>query len=160
MDQNSNISERVKQPIRRRVTFGLFFLILTLCLTIGVLTYLGHYQAVQDEYKKDLSETIHFIQGKIDVDDLERCVQTGEMSDKYHELQDLMDSVVDTMGILYVYVFIPLNETGVDSAQSIIASNTAEEYADGSAVPVLNVLSGTDCPEEVAVKNMRAYLSD
>ena len=153
----SPASHRVAHPIRRGFALRLVFMVAAICAAVGFVSYRSHYEDGCLEFERYLKGILQVTVSKIDADDLENCIRTGSISPAYEELQHYIDGLVDTLDVLYIYAIVPLNETGVDSAKSVIASFSSEEYAAGEYHPVLNVLSGTDCPADVAVNNMKAF---
>ena len=160
MSENELLS-RSKRPINLGVHVGLLSFLLTMGIMVGYFSYRGYSDSIRYDYMVHLKGIIDFVLTQIDVDDLEECINTRTVSPKMQETQQLLDDMNDTLDVEFIYLFVPLNKTGHDSALYVMTSNTKEEYEAGTVrSDVLGMLSGDEFPEQIAIDNMKAYLGE
>jgi hypothetical protein len=81
--------------------------IVVVVLLAAVLAYAGFriYSADMIKfYQNYAGDTIDFLARGIDGDDLQDCINTGVKSEKYKELQRLMNDVKETHDLIYIYI--------------------------------------------------------
>ncbi len=160
MSENELLS-RSTRPIHLGVHVGLLSFLLAMGIMVGYFSYRGYSDSIRYDYMVHLKGIIDFVLTQIDVDDLEECINTRTVSPKMQETQHLLDDMNDTLDVEFIYFFVPLNETGHDSALYVMTSNTKEEYEAGTVrSDVLGMLSGDEFPEQIAIDNMKAYLGE
>ena len=71
-----------------------------------------------------MTDVLNYVYYHIDLDDLAECCETFEPSDKYWELQDFMDSIMETMKIHYLYIIIPLDPNTTSSIYNVLSADT------------------------------------
>ncbi len=140
---------------------GSVLFILAFCILLSVINYREHKEALYGRYDAYITDILTYASSEIDVDDLAECLETGEKSEKYDELQLLMNKIKDTHQIDYMYIVIPLNTEDENNMMNVMAAMSKEEIADGDdRVNYLGLLSGDDYSAETAAKYYDAMDKD
>lgn len=140
-------------PIRKSIAVGCSALAVALCLVLGVASYHAYRATILERYQAYETDLLTLVKSYIDVDDLARCLETGQKSEKYHELQRRMDQVKDSCNISFLYVVKPLNTSDHDNMQNVIAAMSADEWENLPEVQVtLGGLTGDSYSSEAARK--------
>ena len=105
-----------------------------------------------------VSIILRYVEAEIDTDDLAECIRTGVESEKYHELQTVLDKMRARLDIHFIYVIIPLSTEPVDNIQNVIAGVSQYEYENMADQLVhLNMLTGDSYSPATAKKYLDAY---
>ena len=96
-----------KRPIQRSIIVGCAVFILVLCLMLSAQSYLQFSNALYRQCQLRLSEVISYVEDHIDEEDLNRCIIMRQTSEKYDELQELLNGMVDTFDLSYLYICFP-----------------------------------------------------
>ena len=149
-----------KKPLKRGVLVGTIIFILLLCIVLSAAQYYRYQKMLYSRYEANIENILSFVAGKIDTDDLAECIRTGETSEKYDELQELLDYIRGSVNIHFIYVIEPLNTEPVDNIKNIIAGVSEYEYEYMQEYLVhLNMLTGDSYSPETAAKYLNAYNS-
>ena len=144
-----------KKPLGRSISIGCIAFIALLCLVLSIANQMIYKTGLYHRYEDHIRDILTFTRSQIDTDDLEKCIQTGEKSSKYLELQKFMDTFKDNANIHYLYVIRPLNDNPVDNVMDIIAAmSTYEKKYMPEMEVTLNGLTG----EGYSVESVRKYL--
>ncbi len=136
----------VRRPIERSIVLGGTLLVLVLVVILSVISCLVLSSAVYERYDVKLKNVITFVENNADADDLAHCVKTGTHSQKYDELQRLLNGVVDDFELEYLYIVIPSKDT----MTNVISATSAAERAMGEVdMPLLEVTDAYS-PQELA----------
>jgi len=147
-------------PLKRSVLIGTVSFILILCVVLSVAQYGRYSRVFYKSYENYIENILRFVAGSIDTDDLAECIRSGKPSEKYAELQKLLDSLRDRTDIHFIYVIVPLNTEPVDNIKNIIAGVSRWEYENiADELVYLNMLTGDSYSPETAGKYLRAYQS-
>ena len=144
-----------KKRISRSLLLGTLVMLVVLGVAIGVLGSSTYKRGMMARYEAQLESMLRLTAAQIDGDDLARCIETGEQSEAYRQLQAYLDDMKMTCDLKYVYVVKPLNTEAQDNMMNVIAgvSDTERElYAD--MLVQLGERTGTEYSPEVA----RMYL--
>ena len=103
-----------------------------------------------------------YVSANIDVDDLKDCLEKGEKSEEFEQLQAFMDQVKETHKIDFLYIIIPIHPGEHDNIMNIMAAMAAYEKADPETYPpvILGGLTGDSYPAETAAKYYNAMGRD
>ena len=139
-------NSKISKPIRRSVliSYGIFFLSLALILAV-LSVFLGS-TSIYEHNKEKLRTIINHVEHHIDADDLAQCIRSGQKSEKYEELQKLLNNVVDDLELEYFYIVIP-SEKGMIN---VISGTSKAERDAGEADVALLELSDAYSDEELA----------
>ncbi len=120
-------SDAKKQgSIGRSLLIGTIVSVLLICDIMGVHGFFTYRYKMIERYQSELENLLYYIAGEIDGDDLEKCIESGENSEKYDDLQKLVNHVMDSFDIEYIYIIKPLNEDETDNALSVMAGSSAQ----------------------------------
>ena len=152
--------QECKKPIKRSIIIRLFLFFLFMSITVGYLTFRGYRDSTRSNYRTNLRGAIDYVISNMDADDLDNCIKTQTKSPKYEQLRLLLDKMVDTFDLQYVYIMVPLNTDGKDSQLYVMESHSAEEYAQGKYRDMFCKTSGDEYPVKASRNFMKAYNSD
>ena len=74
-----------------------------MCILFSAQAYYTYSKTLYSRYDEKLSTLLDHITKRIDLDDLYQCVITGEKSEKYHQVQETLNSLVDEFKLFYLY---------------------------------------------------------
>ena len=92
-----------RRPIHRSLFIGCVIFIAFMCLLFSVQAYYSYSKTLYSRYNEKLSSLLNHITRHIDLDDLYQSVITGEKSEKYPQVQELLNSIVDEFNLFYLY---------------------------------------------------------
>ena len=118
-----------KKPIQKSLTTGYIVFILLLSFVLTLASYLMHSSALYERYDEKLKNITNYVAQQIDVADLEKCIATQVPSEKYNRLQQLLNGMVDTFELEYLYIVSPSESK--DAIVNICSATNAEERANG-----------------------------
>ena len=119
--------DRYKKPLNRSISIGCLSFILALCLVLSLVNYIVFYRALYERYNSYLTDVLRLIEYKIDKDDLYQCMVTNQRSKNYDEVQQLMNDLLDTGGLHYLYIITPLDVEETHTCLTVMAGMTKEE---------------------------------
>ena len=148
------------RPLKRSVLIGTVSFIILLCIVLSTVQYIRYRAMLYERYEIYIENILNYAAGAIDTDDLAECIRTGQTSEKYQTLQELLDSMRDRLDIHFIYVIEPLNTEPVDNIKNIIAGVSQYEYETiADELVYLNMLTGDSYSPETAGKYLNAYNS-
>lgn len=119
-----NISN-FKKPLKRSITIGCILFVVCLSSFICIFGYLGDRKSLFEAYESRMTDILNYVYYHIDQDDLAQCVETGVPSDKYWELQDFMDEIMERMQLHYLYIIVPLDTYEPGNVINVLSADTA-----------------------------------
>ena len=121
---------------------GLFILAMSFIMAItGMLIYKN---STYSRYRTSLSDLLTYIGTFIDEDDLSECINTGVASNKYHELQSVLDRIKDCYSVEHVYIVRPVDKERGSVDYIIIGMNEYERNNEPEYAVYLNHRSEND----------------
>ena len=117
----------IEKPLWRTITTGCILFIFLLCIILGLTSWLNYRRSLYQRYEAYIADILHYVDRHIDDDDLAKCVQTLERSEKFDELEHFMDGIKEDFDIHYLYILTPVHKNGSSKIMSIIS---AENYYD------------------------------
>lgn len=130
---------------------GSSFFLLVLALLLGLISFGVFSSTLYGRYDSKLKDIITYVEHHADVDDLARCVETGERSDTYREFQTFLNGMVDDLGLEYLYIVIPSDSV----MTNVISATSAEERAAGEED--MPLLATTDAYSAEELARYRSY---
>lgn len=133
--------------MKRKIRFGLGKKMLLMPLTISAIlcavvlfaSYQNYRERTTELYQEKGDYVVRTLASQLDPDELEGYYTTGEMDQRYSQIQDLIAGLVENSGVERLYVVRP-NGAGVTF---LFDSNVEEaEKEDGSALGASTALSG------------------
>lgn len=117
-----------KKPLNRSITIGCISFIIFLCVLLSIVNLHIYRNYVYDDYRGYISDILNLAMSQIDSEDLSKCIETGEESEKYKETLAYMDNMMDNIeDIHYLYAIKPLN---TDDTGNVMSVFSAERYYD------------------------------
>ena len=110
-----------KHSLKAVILTGTIVFILIMGILSSVFNYVNYRRAFYDDYKAYIHEILDLTLARIDNDDLRECTDTLKESDKFYELRDYMDSLMNGMEIHALYVLRPQVVDGKYNIMSIIS---------------------------------------
>lgn len=142
-----------KKPIQRSLLIGCSLFVLSLCLCLSFQSVFLFSSALYAQYDERLDHILTHIERNADIDDLSECVRTGKPSEKYAELQQLLNKMVDDFGLSYLYSVIPVDDEIGTMLNVVSATSEAERAAGETDLPLLYL------SHEYPRKEVERYLS-
>ncbi len=127
-----------------------------LSILVGIKTYNRFRAGIIENHKAYITDLLNVTASNIDVEDLKECLASGVKSEKYEQLQNLLDNIKNTHNIFFIYVIIPLHAGEHDNVMNIIAGVSEEEKEEGIDNVVLGGLTGDSYPAKTAAKYYNA----
>ena len=118
---------KYKKPLNRSISIGCISLILSLCLGLSIVNCRTLHKVLFERYNTYLADVLRFVESKIDKDDLYECMLNNTKSYKYNELQELLNSIVDTGKIHYLYIITPLEANETHTCLTVMTGMTKDE---------------------------------
>ena len=123
-----------KKPIHRSLILGSALFISFLCFFLSVQSYLTFSKSLYKRYDDRLDNILNYVHTQLDADDLYNCVQNKETSEKYNQLQQLLNGMVDEFELFYLYIVFPKDSL----MYNVISATSAAERARGETdMPLL-----------------------
>ncbi len=97
-----------RRPLKRSIFFGCSMFFVLLCLVLSIVTYRSYTSSLYRSYEERMSDILNYVQSHIDIEDLSECVATGVESEKYVELVDFMDGIMEDFDIHFLYIVYPI----------------------------------------------------
>ena len=149
-----------KYPLRQSFLVAITLFLTMLCVVLGLIHHAHSRDSLFSHYRQRIEDVLSFAAQGIDGDDLSQCIESGEESEKYRQLQKQLDEIRDGMNIHFIYIIVPLNTGERDNIKNVIAGASREEYETMPEVLVhLNQLTGDSYSPDTAAKYLEAYNS-
>lgn len=135
-----------KRPIHKSLILGSAVFVTFLSLLLSIQAYLTYSKSLYKRYDDKLSNILNYVTDQIDMDDLYQCTITGQKSEKYDNLQQLLNGMVDDFELFYLYSLFVRN----DSMYNICSATSNAERARGEED--MKLLEPTDAYELSEIK--------
>lgn len=116
-----------KRPIHKSLVLGSAVFVAFLCFILSIQAYLTYSKSLYKRYDDKLDDILKYITTQVDLDDLYECVVTGQKSEKYNQMQSLLNGMVDEFELFYLYSVFVRDHLMVN----ICSATSAEERAKG-----------------------------
>lgn len=155
MDEYKGETERrigeVKKPMRRQMLRASIIFAVALCILLGAFFYLFFLRVLYRQYDQKLDDVLRYVEHNLDADELRRCVDRGETSERYDQMQTFLNGLIDDLGIEYLYIVIPEENVMVN----VISATSEAEFAAGEGnMPILET---TDAYTPEALQQYRSF---
>ena len=130
-----------KKPIHRSLILGSAVFITFMCLLLSIQAYLTYSQSLYKRYDDKLSNILNYAVNRIDMDDLYQNAITGQKTEKYNDVQQLLNGMVDDFELFYLYSLFVRN----DSMYNICSATSKAERERGEED--MKLLEPTDAYE-------------
>ena len=150
-----------KKPLGRSIAFGCILFTAILCLTLSVLNYYNQRDALYRRYESHITDILRFVSSNIDGEDMKRCIDTGEESETYKKTLRLMDQIMNTFSIHYLYAVKPLNLNETGNVMSVLsAEDDYNRYVDTEGNLYLGWISDDEYDVETVKELFRIMEQD
>ena len=139
------------------VVFGLL-----LSFGIGIIGYKEYSNGMTEKYQLYLSNLLDYVSSSIDADNIDMCLHSEEINERFLEDANLLDNIKEQYDIAYLYVIKPLNTEVSDNVMNIMFGETEEEknvYKE-TKEEQFSRLTGTDYSPEIAKEFLDAMMSE
>lgn len=152
---------RTKKPLGRSITAGCVMFMAVLCLSLSIFNYIFQRKTLYERYQTFMTDIIHYVDRRIDDEDLQECIRTGQESEKYRETLRFMDQIMNDFSIHYLYVIKPLNlnETG-NMMVVMSAEDDYNRYEDPEGNLYLGWISEDEYDTETVMKFQQVMEGD
>lgn len=115
-------------PINKNVSITIIASIIVMILVISFVTYRIYTKSFYERYKAQMESIVNYVQKYIDDDDMSKCADTFEESEKYKETRAFFDDFVDHYTDLhYLYIVKVLEPGDPVKVRSVLAANSTYE---------------------------------
>lgn len=125
----------MKRKVRWSLGKKLTGLIVTMCVVLGLLAAVVSYRtfsASMMEYYNQLgTNLVRTLASQLDADELDRYYETGEMDERYYEIQSFISDLVASNDVEYLYVVRPHGVGVTFLFDSDMETGESVEYEDG-----------------------------
>ena len=125
----------MKRKVRWSLGKKLTGLIVTMCVVLGLLAAVVSYRtfsASMMEYYNQLgTNLVRTLANQLDADELDRYYETGEMDERYYEIQSFISDLVASNDVEYLYVVRPHGVGVTFLFDSDMETGESGEYEDG-----------------------------
>ena len=112
--------KRYKSPLNKSVIFSTFLFSGLLCVVLTINSTIIFGRMLTSRYDTYIDDLLVYTASNIDVDDLAECIDTGARSEKYEQLQMLLDNIKKSYTIDYIYIVKPLSISGTNNVMDVI----------------------------------------
>lgn len=141
-----------KKTLRKSLLTAGIISIILVSFVFTAASFFMFSRSMYSRYDAQLTNIVTYVEHHIDADDLNKCYETGERSEKYNELQKFLNSTVDDLGLIYLYIVVPEPDNGI--MINVISATNAEEIAAGEEDMPLR-----ETTDAYTVKELRRFRS-
>lgn len=144
------MKKRTKKKLSRKMAAICTVFALTISVTLGVMGFYTYYHNILEQYRLYIRTILSLAEGTIQVEDMMRCIGSGEKSRQYEKTQKELDNLKSRSQVEFIYVIRPLNDGVVDNAMYVWNAVTEEERELFTDIDSLGDLSGEGFPLKVS----------
>ncbi|MBO4916056.1 MAG: diguanylate cyclase [Oscillospiraceae bacterium] len=138
-----------KKPIgRSMLIFGSFFIVI-LCILMSIQSAGMLKRALLRHYNAHMSDVVTYIEHSVDIDDLQQCLRTRTPSEKYNQLQQQLNTMVDDYELLYLFIALPKDDGSRSFYSVCTATSKAEREAGEEDFPIMLDAAEFYTPEQL-----------
>ena len=113
-----------KRPLKKSIFISCAIFFIFLSLVLSILTYTNYTRSLYHAYELRMTDIIEYVESHMDIEDLSNCVDTGVESEKYAELMDFMDGIMDDFDIHFLYIVRPISADTPTVMKNILSADT------------------------------------
>jgi diguanylate cyclase (GGDEF)-like protein len=114
------------RPLTKSIFISCSVFFVFLCLVMSILTYVSYTKSLYRAYELRMVDILDYVEAYMDEDDLYECVETGIESEKYWNLMEFMDSIMDDFDIHFLYIVRPVSAESPTQMLNILSADTHE----------------------------------
>ncbi len=146
------MKSRYKHPLTRRIFIACLIFVFILSLVMGLVSFFIFRSRMLDQFEEHLRDIINLTAARIDVEDLDECIRTGEESEKFQELTEFVDQVRQNYELDSIVLSKPVKEGDRYDMIQVVAGLYPEERAGQKLkeidIPLLGDRMGDAFPPE------------
>lgn len=120
---------KYRHRLSRQILLGCLVFTLILAVFITAMSFMIFRNGLEDQYKTRIRDAIDLTMARIDVPDLEACMETGEPSEAFLELMRFMDDVQRNCSLDYIVICRPVKEGDRYDVEAVLSGLSPEERA-------------------------------
>lgn len=120
-----------------------------LAFSISTISIRKYQEKMIQKFENYMSDIFEFCMSYVDAEDLQNCIETGEVSEKYNQLQFVINHMKDTHDIEYLYIVKPTDNIGKDNMMYVMSAAVSLSNPDDDENDFLGDLSGYEFDEYV-----------
>ena len=131
------VAEAKRKSLSRNLMTGIMITVLLICDIMAFHGFLTFRREITNRYQNELKSLLDYVLGEIDGDDLEKCMESGILSEKCTALQYDMNRIAESFNIEQIYIIKPLAEIKADSplrAMGGISAEASQQYKEETGV--------------------------
>ncbi len=148
------MKEKKRRPIQRSLIMGFALFLVLLCLLLTMQSYLQFSVTLYRQCQQRLDNIIEYVENQLDKDDLRTCINWRRTSEKYDQLQALLNGMVDTFDLSYLYICIPSSNALIN-----VVSATSQAERDRGMEDMTLLEPETGYPSNVMALYQKAWRS-
>ena len=121
--------DKSKGSLRSSLLTAGIISIIVVSLVFTAASFFMFSHSMYSRYDAQLTNIMTYVEHNADIDDLQNCVNTGTTSETYAGFQKFLNSIIDDLGLSYLYVVIPKPQEGI--MVNVISATNAKEIAAG-----------------------------
>ena len=145
--------KKYRRPLTGRIFAVCLCFTVLLCVTMALIGFLVFERSMMTQFKDNLGDIIALASKRVDAEDIEHCIETGEASDKYVELSAFFDQIMDSYSLDHIALTKPVKEGDKYDVIQVMSGFTAEELVNGPAFggpfPEIGDRIGKNFPREI-----------
>ena len=139
-----------RKKLSRKMTTICGAFVLILSVTLGLLGVCTYRINVKEQYEKYAETIIRIAESYIDMEDMEKCIETGDKTESYERTQMYLNNIKSRSDVEYLYVIQPLHTGETDNAMYIWSAVSQKEQEKQKETNLLGDLSKEDFTGEMA----------
>ena len=143
----NELEHSVKKPIRKTILIFSSVFLLILCTVITFICYFTFSNVSYRNFNEKIEGAINYVESISDGDELASCIEKKEKSEKYLELQENLNLLVDDLRLEYLYIVIPYEDKMVNI---ISATSELERESGETDMPLLD--ESYEYPHKILLK--------
>lgn len=117
-----------QRKLSTRVVAYCCILAAALSLVLGGLGYSIYYTKFMSSYRMYIKSTLNIIDSMVDADDMRICIESGQRTEKYNQLQQQIDNIKENTMVEFIYLIVPIDKDDISNIQYVSIAYTEEEY--------------------------------
>ena len=140
-NDHANTESRYKNPLSRSIIIGCLLFTFFICILMGIISFVQFRKKMMKQFEDHLKYIVTLTAERIDVDDLDECIQTRQESEKFKILIEYMDQVIRTYDLDSIVIIKPVKDGDNYDVMQVMSGLLPEEREGqslrGVKVPVL-----------------------
>ena len=130
--------KKIKRPIKADILIGSLVFVMLVCAVLSYEAYQIMRTSLTNRYEDVSEELLKTLDHMIDKEDLKECMRTEEPSEKYEELQEQMNYMVDDFELDHLYCITASNTT----IKNVVSAVGKEDRDNGVRPLAINEIYG------------------